>query len=336
MKSRLPSWIGLLIAFSLAATGRAEAGGLIINPTFNTTQIAADGFNVATVEASFNYAASQIEAQYSNNIHVNIEVTSGSTGLGMSNTQLSGPLTYAQVKTALSTTLATSADGPTILANLPASDPTGGGKFFLSTAEAKAVGLQADNTTAGSDGKFTFSNAQSYTFRTATNPNGPIAAGTYDFVSVAEHEISELMGRIALLGTDLKDNNGNVLYSNTYTADDLYRFTAQGTRSLNQTDTNAYLSIDNGATNLVNFNPPGNGDLGDYKGDTVDPFNAFTSSGTLANLTSADLINLEALGYIRNGANPTPEPATLLSGGLACLIGLGSSWRRRRQARAAA
>ena len=132
-------------------------------------------------------------------ITVNIDVGWGEVAgqslggaLGASETNL-GVFSYSQVKAALAAD-ATSADDATAVASLPGSDPTGGGSFLLATAEAKALGL---GTGAAVDGYVGFSSSVNYTF----DPNNRAVSGAYDFIGVAEHEISEVMGRIALLGT---------------------------------------------------------------------------------------------------------------------------------------
>ena len=46
------------------------------------------------------------------------------------------------------------------------------------------------------DGTFTFGGGFSYTY----DPNNRAVAGKFDFIGVAMHEISEIMGRIGLMG----------------------------------------------------------------------------------------------------------------------------------------
>ena len=184
-----------LVAAALASGGPAFAG-LVINPIFNTGTWGAQ--TVSAVEAAFNYAASEFENLYSDNIHINIAVSGGTSGLGGSNTNLFGFLTYGQVRTALinDNTAHSSADGTTSVASLGAADPTGGtgANFVVSRAEAKALGLIPDDLTT--DGTFTFNRNFSYTF----DPNNRGVSGAFDFIGVAEHEISEIMGRIPSLG----------------------------------------------------------------------------------------------------------------------------------------
>jgi hypothetical protein len=60
----------------------------------------------------------------------------------------------------------------------------------MSNAEAKALGLLAGNAT-GIDGYVGFNNSANYTF----NPNNRAVAGEYDFIGLALHEITEVMGR---------------------------------------------------------------------------------------------------------------------------------------------
>jgi hypothetical protein len=109
--------------------------------------------------------------------------------LGQSLTNQRGLFTYAQVRSALINDAGTNAD-TIALAILGTTDPTGGAPFVMSNAEAKALGLFAGNA-PGIDGYVGLSNTAPYTF----DPGNRSAAGKYDFIGLAEHEISEVMGR---------------------------------------------------------------------------------------------------------------------------------------------
>jgi|SRR5579871_20441 len=302
---RSMKYVGISSALLLIVGAPAWAD-LMINPTFDTASFIAAGFNVAQVESAFNYAASEFDNLYTNNIHVNITVTAGNTGLGGSNTQLLGFLNYAGTRAALVQDYSglnptdftpPTAVKTTALANLPGADPTAGGSFVFAKAEAKALGLVPDDLTK--DGTFTFSNAQPYTF----DPNNRQVAGEFDFIGVAEHEISEIMGRIPILGA-------NFGRGHSYDINDLYRFTAPGVRSLNPNDTGVYLSYDNGNTNVQGFNPHNGGDVDDYNGSTAtDPFNAFTGPNQGHALNGVDEANMELLGYDVGQQPAVPEPA---------------------------
>src|SRR5260370_26048862 len=92
--------------------------------------------------------------------------------------------------------------------------------WWVSTAQAKAIGLIADN--ASTDGTFTFGAGFSYDF----DPSDGITAGQIDFQGVAMHEISEIMGRLPGLGdTSINGTPAYLLY-------DLFRYTAPGARAL--------------------------------------------------------------------------------------------------------
>jgi hypothetical protein len=205
----------------------------------------------------------------------------GSGALAESETNL-GLFCYSQVRTALAGD-AKSADDSTAVASLPGSDPTGGGSFVLSTADAKALGL---GTSASVDGYVGFSSGANYTF----DPSNRAVSGAYDFIGVAEHEISEVMGRIALLGTPL----GGL--SRTYTALDLFRYSSPGARQLVAGNA-AYFSLDGGNTNLNNFNTLSGEDAGDWaSGGGNDSYNASVASGVAEPVTANDLRVMDAIG----------------------------------------
>jgi hypothetical protein len=167
-----------------------------------------------------------------------------------------------------------------------------------------------------SDGTFTFGAGFNYTF----DPNNRAVSGAYDFIGVATHEISEIMGRIPGLGTSIAGHP-------SYMPFDLFRYSGAGT--LNMTAGNSiYFSIDGGATNLKDFNFPNGGgsDPQDWKSVTNDAFNAFASSGVQNDLTTVDVRAMDVIGY---DLTPAPLPSTLVMSSI--LFGVfGAVWSCRR------
>ncbi len=264
---------------------RAGAAGITFNFTWGTNIPAAD---LANVQSAVNYAANQIKGSFNDNVTLNILVDGMNSGLGQSSAPLLGAYTTLQVTTAL-TNDASTANDFTALAHLPTADPTGGSNFLMARGLGKALGLLS-GTDAASDGTFSFGISNSYTF----DPNNRAVAGKFDFIGVAEHELTELMGRVC------RENSTG----NGWRPLDLYRFNPSG-RSTSFTDTNAWFSFD-GTSLLKRFNPNGNGgDLGDWaSGQGDDAFNAFGGTNAKEDMSAVDLQAMDVIGW-----NAVPEPS---------------------------
>jgi hypothetical protein len=177
------------------------------------------------------------------------------------------------------------------VAHLPATDPTGGGPWIVPLAEARVLGLKS-LTDTNEDGEVGFADDVSYTF----DPNNRTVVGKFDFIGVAEHEISEVLGRCTF---DLTTH---------FVPYDLFRFTNNAGRSLDPNATNAYFSIDNGATVLKLFyTNQSMGDIQDWKSSAIpDSFDAFTSASHLSPISLVDITALDVLGYNGPGV-PAPH-----------------------------
>jgi hypothetical protein len=261
--------------------------------------------NAAQVETAFATAVQTLEDLYTNDATINISMYWGPTGpftsgisLGRSEYELVFS-TYPEIVNALSSHRASAADTNSV-ASLPENDPTGNGTdWLINLAEARA--LDFANLPSDEDGQVGFASNVSYTF----DPNNRIVPGKYDFIGVAEHEISEVLGR-------------NTLGLQTqYVPYDLFRFTNNGARNFNPTVTNAYFSVDNGATVLRAFyTNAALGDIQDWKtSGPADAYDAFVPSGYLLPLSPADITTLDVLGYNGPGlAAPRVAGTKLVNG----------------------
>ena len=159
------------------------------------------------------------------------------------------------------------------------------GSFFITSAEAKALGLV--DPSAGLDGFIGFSNAAPISFGRLL-PSG----SQYDAIGIAAHELSEVMGRVGLEGASLAG------FSNVYTPLDIFRYTAPGAPDL--TPGPGYFSLNDGRTDLLPFNDPNNGgDAADWaaaRSTRDNAFDAFATTGP-SFVTPVDVLAMLALGY---------------------------------------
>jgi hypothetical protein len=300
--------------FRVFTLGVALAGvpawGMTINFTYNDGSINALA-NALQVKTDLGFAANAFTSLYNDPITINIDVK-WNAGIGGGQSLFSNNYlvtNYNGVRNALIND-AKSADDATATAvtDLPLTDPSGGAtRWVIPSAQAKALGLILNQTLF--DGTITFGDtngATPYTF----DPNNRAVVGQFDFLGVAEHEISEIMGRTTQL-------------SNTgfgFLPFDLFRFTANGTRApFTAPNNGVYFSFDNGASNLKSYNPGPPGDAQDWDSSNLnDAFNASIIDGTKTDLTPVDVRVMDVIGY--DLAAPEPSQFLPVAGALGLLL----------------
>ena len=230
------------------------------------TSVLSDPF-VVTLEIGFRALASNILGQ---------------TAPGL----LSGSAAAVEALLALD---ATSAADVSAVASLPASPA---GNLFVTKAQLKALGVAQ----SGSDGRIEFSSA--YTFSTQRSADGTIAAGTFDLVGIATHEIGHLLGFISSL------DYGSV----TPSLLDGFRYASSGVRSF-AAGSGAYFSIDGGVTSEAGFSVGGAGQsqASHWAAGTGGIMDPTFSPGEVRNLAAVDVLALDVIGYDVT----VPEPASL-------------------------
>src|SRR5579872_2189881 len=131
---------GAFLLFLVLAMGFAADASPVFQNTFNLGILSSG--QQTQWENAIVYVEGVYSGLYSNNITINLtfDASPGNGILGQSSTNLVGTLTYAQIKSDLAAH-ATSPDDETAVANLPAADPTGGAAFWLTAAQAKALGV---------------------------------------------------------------------------------------------------------------------------------------------------------------------------------------------------
>src|SRR5262249_49846559 len=125
---------------------------------------------------------------------------------------------YTDLRNALVADANVSGDPNQITAfdNLPTSDPNNGGNtvYLIERAEAKALGFISPNN-SDTDGWIGFNSNDLYSFAPGVVPP---SSNEYYFVGVAEHEISEEMGRNGWVDTSFG------LTSNVFSPMTLFRY----------------------------------------------------------------------------------------------------------------
>ncbi len=299
----------LVAILALTLVAGKSVSALTINLTFDPdTTLNAAGLNaqaISDMKAACAYAAKQFTDRYTDPINVNIKVvaTPGTTDFGSSTTPFDSVDSYNNLRAAFAADSKTADDATTVGAggSLPAgADPIAAAHAYnVTRAQAKALGLRADDML--NDGTFNFGGGQPWTF----DPNSRKLPGKYDFIAVAMHEYSEIMGRNFLMGDTLGTGTPQ------YVAMDLFHYTGAGARGLNN-GPGRFFSFNNGTTLLTEFNDGGNGgDPQDWKGPASSPFNAFGPPNQQDDMTPVDLQNMDVIGYDRTTAGPSGSAANV-------------------------
>ena len=284
-----------------------------MNIVFNNVN--ADGSRVANPDANLvadeNMAAAILNSMFFNNITLTFNVGFGFypgngnpvTGAGTGGPNANIFVTYGNLRSALLTSGQPNFFTPTNLPEgngLPINVPPPGqqpvtiSNFWISSSQAKALGLPAGNQA----------------------PDGFIGIGTtvaagIDRVATLLHEVGHAMGRIPSNAVD-----GGVT---NYPELDLWRFLSAGNRLIIANPA-GYFSLDGGATPLVNWSvsPPSAADFANPPGNTLpdggrrlDPYNATSVNGLmLGQLTALDFQVMDALGFSSPVINAPPPPGT--------------------------
>src|SRR5262245_4550338 len=245
-----------------------------------------------------NAVAQFFEHHYTDPVTVNITVTfadlSGTGGLGASTTFLN-TYSYNDIRTDLATDQTTADDAA---GALPGTDPiTGTHTYWMARAEAKAIGLLGASSSV--DGNVTFHNGTNYQFD--FDRSDGITAGQFDFAGTVAHELTEVMGRALLVnGTIGTTNNSFYLF-------DPHHYSGAGTRTFSGS-TAGYFSLDNGTTDLDDFNTIAGGDAGDWANTPLvgnDSFLAFSNSSVVNPVTQTDFRVMDILGWDLVNQAPT-------------------------------
>lgn len=274
----------------------SSTSGLVININWDASVASAPTGFTAAVTSAVDY----LESLFSNPVTITISVGYGEVdGSALGSNELGESLAYlnsygySTIKNALAAD-ATSATDASAVASLPATAPTNG-TYWLTTANAKALGLASGT---GTDGFVGFSSSLPFTY----NDSNGVASGTYDFSGTALHELTEVMGRLLFAGGTIGTT------ANSYGLLDLFHYSSAGVLDTSAS-TPGYFSANGGVTNQGQFNTVAGGDPGDWSSSMGnDSFDAFSNSGVLNSFSTDDTNLLDAIGWNLAGSSKPSTP----------------------------
>ena len=252
------------------------------------------------------YAADTLDSLIQNNITINLDVGWGEIKTNPGSVDVSGldigestnfgqtSYTYGAIINYLQSDNLSPIHS--VFMNLPSQDPVSGSHAYLiGYSEQKVLGI-ISGSGSEIDGSIGFNPVDSYNF----NINDPAVSNEYDFVGIAQHEITEAMGRI--LGENSTTPHGLDLYSIL----NLFRYSSVGTIALNTEnifgqyspyDGSTYFSLNGGTTSIENFSTSSRG-LNDWASSAGnDAFDAVAKTNVENPITTADIQVMDALGY---------------------------------------
>ncbi len=321
-RTHLQAALALPVLLALAAP-QAHAQLKII-PTYDST-ITSDA-NSTTIKNTIQSAINVYQATFINPVTVNITFGEMSGGLGQSLTYIN-TVSYADYTTALKK----NEQGQGFLNSVPNTNPLNNGGVTTTLADLRTLGFSGYDI--ASDSTISLNTSLMNLSR-----SGSQDSQKYDLMAVASHEIDEVLG----LGSALNGlSNGAAAPTGAIGSLDLFRYSANGTRSFNTSQsTAAYLSADGGKSYIVYFNQTQGGDFHDFYSDgsnsravrgPAQVQDAFGSPGTQENLGSSEITALQMVGYNLAAA---PEPSAFAAFAVG-LLGLGALALKARKRTAA-